>query len=215
MLTLRDLRVIRRRRSELARVFDVEERFQDLEESCVPSYCHRNRLAAAVAWMRLVVARDLYRRVATPGAVLDFGAGTGELSHLLGSVESYHFLESSDLLSEVLARFVPDARRQDLATLPEASFATIFALDALEHNRDVSALIDSLTGALEEGGHLILSGPTENRLYRIARHLAGFTGHYHHTTIYAIERDVARRLRRIALRKVPPVVPLFRLSVWG
>ncbi len=205
---------IRARRAELRTQFDLAHSFAQIEESCVPSYCHPNALAAAVAWWRLLVARSLYGRYGSAGPILDFGAATGELFHLLDSTEAYHYVEENDLLVDALARSIPSARRERLAALPPAHFAAIFALDALEHNRDVGSIADALAAALRPGGQLFVSGPTENALYRMGRRLAGFDGHYHEATIYQIEKTLAERLRRVALRRVPAVPALFRLSVW-
>jgi hypothetical protein len=77
-------------------------------------------------------------------------------------------------------------------------------------------LLQPLPGDLffKHGGQLLVSGPTENFLYRIGRTIAGFTGEQHVTNIYAIEKVLAERLERVAIITSPFGVPLFRLSVW-
>ncbi|MCP5366370.1 MAG: methyltransferase domain-containing protein [Hyphomicrobiales bacterium] len=212
--------VVRRRRRALAAHFDVARQFEEIEESCVPSYVHGNLAAAAVSWWRLILAARLFRAQAArlgvaPGPVLDFGAASGELSHFLGPGVPYHFVEQDDLLAGALAAFVPGARREDAAALPPGRFAAVFALDSLEHNDDVGALLDLLRDTLRADGLLVLSGPTENALYRLGRRLAGFSGHYHTTTIGDIERLTAQRFTREARRLVPlALLPLFSVSVW-
>ncbi len=62
---------------------------------------------------------------------------------------------------------------------------------------------------------LILSGPTENRLYRLGRAIAGFDSHYHKTTIYEIEKAAANFLARKDVAAIMPGAPLFRLTVWS
>ena len=104
------LQTVRRRRAELREALDIDRMFSELEESCVPSYCHPNRLAAAVAWARLSIARDLYRRYAVPGPILDFGAASGELLRLLDTRDDLHFVEENEGLAELLARGLPAAR---------------------------------------------------------------------------------------------------------
>ncbi|UCE87526.1 MAG: hypothetical protein JSU66_07370 [Deltaproteobacteria bacterium] len=207
--------IIRTRRAELRAEFDLAHSFAELEESCVPSYCHANALAAAVAWWRLLAACDLYRRFADPGPILDFGAATGELFHLLDTSQSYHYVEENDTLAAALQRRVPRAQRADLASLPREHFAAIFALDSLEHNVDVGGIVDALLSALRPGAHMVVSGPTENALYRLGRRIAGFDGHYHKVTIYDIERVLAKRLECVHVQRVPLALPLFRLSVWN
>lgn len=204
-----------KRRRILRHHFDIGRMSEQLEESCVPSYCHGNWAAASAAWLRLIVAARLWEKHAPDGAVLDFGSATGELFYFLGSGTAYHFVDEVDLLAESLIDFIPEAERETLDRLPTGRFGTIFALDSLEHNDDVSDLLDRLLPALRDDGVLILSGPTENLLYRLGRRVARFSAHYHKTTIYEIEQLVAsRRFRCLDRRRVPLGFPLFNVSAW-
>lgn len=211
---LRRLRQIRTRQAVLRRRFDVVRSFSELEESCVPSYLHGNPAAAWVAWSRLFSAVSLYGRFAPPGPVLDFGASTGELRHLLGSSPPYAFVEQNETLTRSLLEDFPEAARHRLDALPSEGFAAVFALDALEHNRDVGGILDQLNSSLRPDGVLILSGPTENALYRLGRRISGFSGEYHYATIYDIEQLTAERLDLLHRRREPYGLPLFSLSVW-
>jgi SAM-dependent methyltransferase len=206
------LRTIRRRRAELRTAFDIAHSFETIEESCVPSYCHPNPLAAGISWWRLLAALSLAR--GRQGPVLDFGAASGEIYHLRAESGAYHFVEGNEVLAEALLRDAPQAHRERLDALPRGRFETVFALDSLEHNPDVPRLLDALVAALAPGGRLIVSGPTESAFYRLGRRLTGFSGHYHHATIYDIERELASRLERRALKNLPPLLPLFRVSAW-
>jgi len=206
--------VMARRRALRAR-FDVVRQMEQLEETCILSYLHRNPAAAAVAWWRLFAAVRFHRKYAAPGAVLDFGAACGELRHLLPPVVPYDFVEIDPVMARVLAELHPAATRRVVAELPAARYAAVFALDSLEHNLDVGPLLDQLVASLAPGGVLILSGPTENRLYRLGRRLAGFTGLSHVTTIHHIEAAVAARLKPVDRRNVPLGVPLFAVSAWA
>jgi SAM-dependent methyltransferase len=209
------IRLIRTRRAELRRRLAVSHTFEELEESCVPSYLHRNLAAAGVAWLRLLTAAQMYRRFAPPGPVLDFGAATGEIFHLLERRPPYSFCELNDVLAQALVEMNPAATRLRLEALPPAAFSAVFALDSLEHNEDVAPLLDALGATLQPQGVLILSGPTENRLYRLGRRLAGFSGHYHKTNIHHLEELAAARLRLVHRTRVPFGAPLFSVSVWG
>lgn len=208
------LALIRERRAALRRRFDPKKMFSEIEESCIPSYVHPNLAAAFVAWSRLFAAADLYRRYGPPGPVLDFGASTGELRHVIGANAPYGFVEGNDALAKALMAEAPDAARHRLDALPQGRFAAVFALDSLEHNHDVGAILDLLIASLAPNGVLILSGPTENALYRLGRRISGFTGEYHHTTIYDIERLTAMRLDLLHRRSTPFGLPLFSLSAW-
>lgn len=209
------LRTAYRRRAALRQRFDISNPSEDVEESCVVSYGHWNPLVAYAAWTRLMAALRLWRRHAPPGAVLDFGSGTGEISHFLKSDDPYHFVEAADALSDALGTFVPEARRERLDSLPEGAFSCIFALDSLEHNEDVGGIVEHLAKGMAAGGVLIVSGPTENSLYRLARAIARFRGdHFHKTTIYEIEAVLAARFTCLGIYGVPLGLPLFRVSAW-
>lgn len=190
--------------------------FADWEESCVPSYCHPNPLAAAVSWMRLFEAAELAGRTQPqPERILDFGSSVGELGHIVAHLETrYEFIERSDRASQFLQSRLPDARRTTLSAAGDRSYDWVLAVDSLEHNDDYDDLIGQLAKKVSERGVLVLSGPTENRLYRLGRRIAGFSGAYHKTTIYEIERAAEDRLRLRHRTTVLPGFPLFRISAW-
>jgi 2-polyprenyl-3-methyl-5-hydroxy-6-metoxy-1,4-benzoquinol methylase len=210
-----ELNHARRRRRELFRSIDVKGAFAAWEESCVPSYLHPNPLAAFVSWRRLFVAAHLGNSLAgRPSRVLDFGSSVGELSHILDYEGEYHFVELDDLSAEFLLSHNPRARRLALEDVPVGAYDMIFAIDSLEHNKDFARLLGELATRLKPGGILILSGPTENVLYRLGRRIAGFEGDYHHTTIFDIEQSASQHLDRLQLKTVPFGIPLFRITGW-
>ena len=160
-----------------------------IEETCVPSYVHRNVLAAWVAWWRLFASEALYGKYAPMGGILDFGAATGELAYLLPCDRTYDFVETNANMARSCRSTRPESVRRSLESLPADHYAAVFALDSLEHNENVASIVDLLVESLRSGGVMIISGPTENRLYKLGRRIAGFSGHYHKTTIYDIEED--------------------------
>lgn len=189
--------------------------FASWEESCVPSYCHSNPLAALLSWSRLFAAIEMAEEL-VPAAqrVLDFGASVGELAHLLPeSVRSYSFVEQDDTAAAYLLHQIPGAKRVSLDNSGE-SYDWIFAVDSLEHNTDYEGLLNALAGRLSVRGVLIISGPTENRLYRLGRRIAGFSGAYHCTSIYEIEAAARHNLDRVATRSLFRIAPFFRISAW-
>jgi 2-polyprenyl-3-methyl-5-hydroxy-6-metoxy-1,4-benzoquinol methylase len=205
---------IRTRRKALRQRFDVAQQMHAIEESCIPSYLHPNLAAAAVAWARLFAAVRLHRLFASSGPVLDFGAASGELAHMLPKGNSYDFVEMDEAMATSLVQANAAAVRRRLEALEPGRYAAIFALDSLEHNEEVGSLVDQLSRGLRGDGVLILSGPTENALYQLGRRIAGFTGHYHKTTIYDIEQEVERRLRLVSRKVLPIGIPLFSVSCW-
>lgn len=214
-MPLARLRHIRDRRRALRAQIDAVGDFERWEETCVPSYLHPNWAAAGVAWWRLFAAVTLAERHAPAGSVLDFGASVGEVGQLLGpNQRPYAFVEMEEPAAERLKAALPDAVRHTLDEAPDGHFKAVFALDSLEHNTNYAELLAVLRDKLAPDGVLILSGPTENALYKLGRRIAGFDAHYHETNIHAIERAAAPLMTRVAVKTVPVGVPLFRLSVW-
>ena len=207
--------VIKTRRSVLKDYFDIKRQFKQIEESCIPSYIHKNLAAAGISWWRLACAAKAYHRHHPKGPVLDFGAASGELFHVLQPTENYHFVELSDKLSEALVNFNPEALRQTKDTMLPNNYGAVFALDCLEHNDDIPELLELIQKTLTKDGLLILSGPTENWMYKLGRRLAGFTGHYHTTNICDIERMSEALFSKVEQRMIPlSITPLFSITVW-
>ncbi|MCL6741398.1 class I SAM-dependent methyltransferase [Sphingomonas sp. RB56-2] len=206
---------IRRRQRVLRAAIEYKKDFEAWEESCVPSYCHPNPAAAYVSWLRLFAAADLSKRVGPPARrALDFGSSIGELGHLLPNTAKYDFIEELDAAAEFLIEQLPDARRTTLEGALQGSYDRIFAIDSLEHNASYRALLTTLITKLAPGGVFILSGPTENRLYKLGRKIAGFEGHYHETNIHAIEAAAGEMMSRLAVKTILPIAPLFRVTAW-
>jgi 2-polyprenyl-3-methyl-5-hydroxy-6-metoxy-1,4-benzoquinol methylase len=201
------------RRSVLQSHFDVTRQFEKLEESCVPSYVHANKLAAWVAWQRTKAAASLYERHAAAGPILDFGAATGEVGRLHRKRGTYAIIEQDELLAGACGEW-QETRRTTLDQAEANSFAAIFALDSLEHNENIPELVDRLVPLLRPDGVFILSGPTESGFYRLGRRLAGFSGHYHHSTIFDIEAIMSEHCTLVEARKVPVFPTLFRVTAW-
>lgn len=187
---------------------------EHLSESCVPSYRHPNFLASLVAWSRLFSALSMFKKYMVGNNVLDFGAGSGELAVLLDNKFNYDFIEEVDELSNYVYLSTPLAKRVFAHALEINKYDAIFCLDSLEHNSDYQSLIEVLLSSLKPGGVLILSGPTENFLYRLGRFLSGFSGGYHKTNIFSIESYLNTKLEQISRFYVPIRVPLFSISAW-
>ena len=213
--TIAKLKHICRRRQALLKDLDPYGDFEGWAETCVPSYCHANFLAAGVSWLRLFAAAHLAEKYAQSGPILDFGASIGELRHLLPvSEHCYSFIEQDDRASAYLQKSHPDSIHQTLDSAPDSTFACVFALDSLEHNKAYADLVVALQQKLRPDGCLIVSGPTENWLYRFGRLIAGFEADYHEATIDDIEKVCQSLMTQTARVTVPLGVPLFHLSVW-
>ena len=214
---LSQLKYIQSRRADLLKHIDIEDAFQEWEETCVPSYCHRTPLAAYVSWLRLFRALHIARKNCPAGKrVLDFGSSVGELGQMLFDTSvSYEFIEQDEGAAAFLKSRLPRAVMQTLDAAPDDAYDWIFAIDSLEHNDNYAELLHQLSSKLSPHGVLVLSGPTENRLYRLGRLIAGYDGHYHTTTIYEIEKAAGQRLAKRDASMIFPGAPLFKISAWS
>jgi len=74
----------------------------------------------------------------------------------------------------------------------------------LEHVEPVEDALELFKTWLKRDGALLVSLPTENRLYRLGRRLAGFKGHYHHDNAESIDRAIRRAgFRRRSRSHIP------------
>lgn len=189
------------------------------DESALPSYTHPNRLMAWLFWRRVRVALTL----AAPKrgeSVLDFGCGGGTTFRRLadcGCRITGCDVVTHALAAEVCRRLGVEARLvAGLGEIdPRETFDIILALDVLEHVEDLNGTLGRLTRFLGSRGRLVVSGPTENLLYRIGRRFAGFSGHYHIRDIHVIEAALrGLGFRRERLIRLYPGVSFFRISRW-
>src|SRR5262249_47502679 len=144
--------------------------------------------------------------------VLDFGGGNGVLTATLS--KRYRTVVCVDLQPQMLRRVVEakqlrnvTIREEELsaANLEADSFDTIIAADVIEHIRDFMPIVRELGRLLKPGGELLVSAPSENLLYAVARVLFGYqkpADHYHDAR--TIERQVGTILRP-ASREYYPV----------
>ena len=194
------------------------------DEMAVPAYLAGRSLSRYVFWRKLdiIVATA---RLRPNTRVFDFGCGTGILLPRLCAEGRQ--VSATDLHPEIarsLAKnlglanvtFVP-ADAWD-ATLPDGAFETIIAANVLEHIVDRRKVLAVFRRKLTPTGALVISGPTENRLYRLGRRMIGFSGDYHVTTIDAILADARAtgfRQERLARFPAPGPFCLYKIGAFS
>jgi 2-polyprenyl-3-methyl-5-hydroxy-6-metoxy-1,4-benzoquinol methylase len=191
-----------------------------LDEAAFPAYAHRNLLIDRIFWGRLAAA-ERYLAARPPKAVLDFGCGSGVMSYILSGLAervvatdiepaTFHLMRSAvDFPPNIVfasALEIGEERYQQ-------SFDAILALDVLEHVEDLEAVLLRFQKLLRPGGIVVISGPTENALYRLGRRLAGhrFTGEYHVSDIDRIEAKCRRHGSIQPIATIYRLLPLFRI----
>jgi 2-polyprenyl-3-methyl-5-hydroxy-6-metoxy-1,4-benzoquinol methylase len=188
---------------------------EDRDEMAIPSYLHRNPALRWMAWRRVeVIARHLAKAVKAGErgtAVMDYGCGTGvlleECSRAADRVWGVDLvLDSARLLVREwgLERVTLLTPPEAAAQVPDGSLDAIVAAEVLEHIEPLEPALDQFHRWLKPGGRLLVSLPTENRLYQLGRKLAGFSGHYHHANAATIDPIITSHgFRRDALSKIP------------
>jgi 2-polyprenyl-3-methyl-5-hydroxy-6-metoxy-1,4-benzoquinol methylase len=185
-------------------------------ESSVPSYLHSNRLASWIFWKRIAIAFDI-EIIPESKTVLDIGCGTGVMFKYFWDKNCS--ITGCDPFSSELAEFTCEKLSidaeiyEDLSEIPTTNFDFIFALDVLEHVDDLGLYLERILEFSHLGTRIVLSGPTENLLYKIGRSLAGFSGDYHLRNIYEVEESASKHFSQLKLKSV--FFPaLFRVSSW-
>jgi SAM-dependent methyltransferase len=176
-------RVVRIPRGELAALIS---RFGN--EGTPPQYIHSNPFVRELMWRRL----DGLLALSNPPArnrVLDFGGGNGVLVSTLSTM--FQEVVCVDRQPEMVREVVQSKRLgnvkildQDLSSLeiPTGYFDSIVAADVLEHLPDFHPIVHEFARILNKNGELLVSAPSENALYALARVLFGYKkplDHYH------------------------------------
>ncbi len=191
-------------------------------ENGFPAYSHANPLINWLFWKRIHTVVSYVEHRAPYERALDFGCGSGVMLPFLAEVSKQVIATDIDLLPlENMIRHIPlaanvqvhDAAKTPIAHLGAASFDLVIALDVLEHVRDLAGTLTELMSLLKPGGQLVVSGPTENILYRLGRKLAGpeYSGDYHERGVEEIRQQLAQEvnLKHIATLFWP--APLFEI----
>jgi 2-polyprenyl-3-methyl-5-hydroxy-6-metoxy-1,4-benzoquinol methylase len=198
----------------------IKDKNKILDEAAFPAYAHRNPIIDRIFWGRLAEA-ELFLRTRSLSDVLDFGCGSGVMSFIIADfakrvvatdiqpVAFDRMRRAVDFPSNV--QFATDFELADKRF--EGSFDAIIALDVLEHIQDLQQVLQNFKRLLKPRGIAVISGPTENVLYRIGRRIAGerFTGDYHVSNIGKIEAECRRHGSVQMLATLSPILPLFKV----
>lgn len=151
-------------------------------------YTHKNPLVRWVFWKRL----EAMLKLASPAErVLEFGAGSGVFVPSLSKnfkevyledlkIDSLNYIkEKYDLKNLIIRKSKGGTNENDMSMTkgniklryPEEFFDIIFVGDVLEHFHDSMPLQQEFKRILKMGGCLIVSGPTENFIYKVSRRL--------------------------------------------
>ena len=156
--------------------------------------------------------------------ILDFGCGSGVILPFLAGHSHHVTATDIDLLPlERVQTYIPlaenvrvlDENQIPISDLQPNSFDLINALDVLEHVADLPHTLTTLIHLLKPGGQLLVSGPTENILYKIGRRIAGpeYSGDYHERGIPEVKRELSQLAQVNHLATLYWPIPLFEVFV--
>ena len=189
------------------------------DEQALPSYTNPNPLMRYLFWERIKIVMNIISRISKIETCLDFGCGLGVMvPYLLQNVRSLYVLDlDTTLLQEIGKREdwqnITYITKLDQLNKQKEKLDLILALDVLEHVDNLSEVLDQFVQLLSEKGMLIITGPTENFIYKIGRKLANYSGEYHARNIYDIQIEVKKRFEINSQRTLYKVLPFFEIFV--
>lgn len=192
-----------------------------VDEQAGPAYFRGLWLSRRLFRQRLKLALS---SVPAGDRCLDFGCGFGlALPYLANKFKAVTAVDSVTApLQEFMAVYDASPSEQALKNIDtyecltplienDLRFDAIVALDVLEHIEALPELLHRLKSLLAPGGTLVVSGPTENHWYRLGRKMVGFSGDYHVTDIYEIEKQLQKLFRVERIARIPKWPALFQL----
>ncbi len=181
-------------------------------EQGLPSYTISNPLMRWLVWKRVkVILHEIETAKTKYNKVLDFGCGYGlflpflidrakrviafdkDVTELEKIGEHYNWKKIT--YCDDYSQLISMRKSMDL----------ILASEVLEHVDDLEKIVSDFCSIMDEEGILLVSGPTENILYKIGRKLAGYSGEYHVRNIYHIKKILSEYFH---IRKITTILPL-------
>ncbi len=223
-MNYQDFRAYRNGFRKAARAVLADGKSNNLSEAAFPAYTNPNPLASFLFWERIRRVINHVEKQGPMSHVLDFGCGGGVLLPFLGQRAKEVFAADIDLSPHFLIRphmgfpgnlTLLDLKHHSIEELPSAAFDLILALDVLEHISNLELVLTQLISKLKPGRELLVSGPTENWLYRLGRTLSGrdYTGSYHVSDIYKIRSMLEKLIKVEKVATLFPMAPLFQILI--
>lgn len=189
------------------------------DEQAVPSYTHSNFFVRYVFWKRISHA---YASTKRGGVVLDFGCGAGALLPLISEKHNQVYAYDQDEKSLTASKKLISIHNLNnveillnLSNIETQSLDAIYALDVLEHVENLPELLIEFKRVLKKDGKLVVSSPTENWVYKLARKFGGpgYQGEYHLRAAKEVEKDLMEIFNVKLKKRIFPVFTFFRIVV--
>jgi len=153
--------------------------------------------------------------------VLDVGCGSGVfLSYLVSYTEKCYGININKKQStKAKGAFdslgiKPNLITADIRKAPfgNSLFEVIYALNTLEHIKEINTALAEIKRILKSGGYFVATVPTENKIYGVGRMVIGYEkpkNHYH--TPKEIKARLLRYFDITAEKAITSIVPLFKV----
>jgi len=190
------------------------------DEQGLPSYTNPNPLMRWLVWKRVEVLFSIINSLdLQKSSVLDFGCGYGLFLPLLA--EKSKRIIAFDLDVKELSKMGESSGWKNIIYLDDyyqlASmgnyFDLILASEVLEHVSDLENKIVDFSKLLTPKGILLVSGPSENILYKFGRKLAGYSGEYHERNIYQIKEMLTKYFKIEPAVIIIPIMPFYEILI--
>jgi 2-polyprenyl-3-methyl-5-hydroxy-6-metoxy-1,4-benzoquinol methylase len=179
---------------DIRKIVEVESEIPEKrkDEMAIPSYLHSNPAIRWLMWKRYSLIGQLIN-ASQDAAILEFGCGLGLfLPDLCERAKTVYAVDLEMTYAKNLCKIMNlnVSFIDSVSQIPDQSLDCIVAADVMEHLDDPALYAREFSRKLRTGGQLIISGPTENHLYRIGRIMAGFRGKgdYHHFNIDTLDK---------------------------
>jgi 2-polyprenyl-3-methyl-5-hydroxy-6-metoxy-1,4-benzoquinol methylase len=191
------------------------------DECTIPSYAHYNKMISWLFWKRIDMAIKIAGNIEHK-SVFDFGCGGGVLFQYFN--QCHCKITGCDTKFSQLSLEIANKLNikvdiyDDLFKIKGEKYDYIFALDVLEHIEDINLIITKFIDLSHDQTKIIISGPTENLLYKMGRFLIGYSEqkHFHTTNIYDVEEKFCHKLKCNGLKRIfYRPFELFRISSWN
>jgi len=137
----------------------------------VPQYYAKNSLVRNLFWKRLKLALSLVN-LNKDLKILDIGVGSGELMEII--LKKHPGLDIKGIDIKLHTQDSKLKRRIKIGNVTQMpfkdnTFDVAFALDTLEHVKEVEKAILEIKRILKNKGLLVISAPSENTFHKIGR----------------------------------------------
>lgn len=182
-----------------------------------PEYENKNYYIKRLFWNRVKTAlkfSDIGKR--SKNTILDIGCGRAMLFRLINKQTSKTNMVGIDINEDIKKLKIKNARfivvkPNEPFPFKKEYFDEIFALDCLEHIDKLEFELNQIKKVLKNNGFLIISGPTENIMYKLGRFMMKRKwnevyedGESHCWNIFQIKEKILKNGFRLEKSKILP-----------